>query len=106
MSASFVNPLARTSPRLVAKARAIKDWTRVALNLAEDAVVSVNELTCHVPGCPPKETVVLVMQQGRSIQISIHKAVFDLVEDDLKRALGNLERGIEDDRKGSNGKAI
>jgi hypothetical protein len=53
------------------------------LALAEEAVVSVNEIACHLPGCPPKETVVLVMQGGQTLQTSIHKAMQQFTEDDV-----------------------
>ena len=62
MSRAFVNPLARGTAGVVDRARAIKQWTRDRLALPDEAVVSVNELACHLPGCLPKETVVLVMQ--------------------------------------------
>ncbi|KXF75162.1 hypothetical protein ATN84_21065 [Paramesorhizobium deserti] len=88
MSRPFVNPLARGTPAVISHARAIKKWTREALALPDDAVVSVNELACHVPGCPPKETVVLVMQGGRTIQVSVHKALHDVTRDDIALTFG------------------
>ncbi|WP_411036043.1 hypothetical protein [Shinella sp. BYT-45] len=86
MSRAFVNPLARRAAGVVNKARTVKQWTRELLALPEDAVVSVNELVCHLPGCPPKETVVLVMHAGRIAQASIHKAMADLTRDDVAHA--------------------
>lgn len=83
MSRAFVNPLARGTAGVVDRARAIKQWTRDRLALPDEAVVSVNELACHLPGCLPKETVVLVMQDGKTIQASIHKAVQQVTEDDV-----------------------
>lgn len=83
MSAAFVNPLQRRAPGLVEQARAIKQWTRSFLTLSEDAVVSVNELACHLPSCPPKETVILVMTAERTVQASIHRALEDVTEADV-----------------------
>lgn len=89
MSEAFVNPLSRCSPAVVTKAREIKNWTRKVFDLPEDAVVSVSELACHVPGCPPKETVVLMMVKAQTVQISIHKAMHDLTEDDIEHAFSS-----------------
>ena len=86
MSAPFVNPLQRRAPGLVEQARAIKQWTRACLDLAEETVVSVNELACHLPGCPPKETVILVMNASKTVQASIHKALMDVAEADVVAA--------------------
>ena len=86
MSAAFVNPLQRRTPGLVEQARAIKQWTRACLGFAEETVVSVNELACHLPGCPPKETVILVMNAERTLQASIHKALTEVAEADIVAA--------------------
>lgn len=86
MSPSFINPLQRRAPALVEQARAIKQWTRACLDLAEETVVSVNELACHLPGCPPKETVILVMHAERTVQASIHKALIEVAEVDIVAA--------------------
>lgn len=60
----------RGSASILCRAREIKAWARELFGLPDDAVVSVNELACHVPGCPPKETVVLMM--FRSLEIATH----------------------------------
>lgn len=86
MSEAFVNPLARNGPSVINSARAIKSWAREVFTLPKEAVVSVSELACHVAGCPPKETVILVMQGAGTIQVSIHKAMKDVTEDDVAQA--------------------
>lgn len=86
MSGAFVNPLAPNGPSVINSARAIKTWVRETLTLPEGAVVSVSELTCHAPGCPPKETVILVMQGTETIQASFHKPMTDVTEDDIAHA--------------------
>src|SRR5690606_29663987 len=50
------------------------------------AVVSVSELACHVPGCPPKETVILVMHGTETVQASVHKPMKDVTENDVAHA--------------------
>lgn len=87
MNGGFANPLSRSAPGVVGKAREIKTWTREVFDLPEDAVVSVSELACHVPGCPPKETVVLMMFRNETLQISVHKAMGELTKVDIEDAL-------------------
>lgn len=86
MSEAFVNPLARNGSSVINSARAIKSWARQLLKVPDDAVVSVSELACHVPGCPPKETVILVMQGTETVQASIHKPMMDVREEDVAHA--------------------
>lgn len=87
MSAAFVNPLAPNDPSVINSARAIKSWVRAVRTLPDEAVVSVSELACHVPGCPPKETVILVMLGTETVQVSIHKPMTDVTEDDVAHAI-------------------
>lgn len=86
MSEAFVNPLARNGKSVISTARSIKSWVRERLTLPDEAVVSVSELACHVPGCPPKETVILVMQGTQTVQASVHKQMKDVTEDDIAHA--------------------
>lgn len=77
------NPLAR-NPRIPEATAAIKNWTRDVLDIDEEAIISVNELSCPKPGCPPRETIVLVLRSGApAMRISIHKAIIDVSEQDV-----------------------
>lgn len=93
MNSAFVNPLARNAVGVINSARSIKLWTREILLLPEETVVSVNELACHVPGCPPKETVVLVMRTEGTDQVSMHKAMQEITREDLIVAFDLNRRG-------------
>lgn len=87
-----LNPLGR-NPLVVTATVAIKSWTREAFGFGEEVVVSVNELSCSKPGCPPKETVVLMLEPGvPPTRFSIHKAVVDVRELDVIEA---RRRGVE-----------
>lgn len=86
MTARFANPLARGGASVVQSVRAIKCWTRKVLDLPDEAVVSVNEVACPVPGCPPRETIILVMQGSETHQASIHKAMAWVSQDDVRLA--------------------
>ncbi len=82
------NPLARSGSAIVSKARLLKHWTRELLVLREDEIVSVNEIACVQPDCPPKETVILVLSaSGKTRQFSIHQALLDIERDDIVRAV-------------------
>lgn len=41
----------------------IKQWAHECLGLSEDVPISVSQLCCHEPDCPPVETVLSVMTQ-------------------------------------------
>ncbi|WJH41692.1 hypothetical protein N7E02_15505 [Aliirhizobium terrae] len=90
MTGAFSNPLARGSSSIIAKTRTIKEWVRARLDLTHAAIVSVNELACTLPGCPPKETVILVMRDSRTDQVSIHKAISEVTEGEVGQALAHL----------------
>jgi hypothetical protein len=68
-------------------AAALKVRVRQMLKLPEDAVVMITELRCTEPGCPPLETVIVVMADGESKQYKIHKAMVDLQDADLIQVL-------------------
>jgi hypothetical protein len=88
MTSGFANPLARHTPAVVLASRDIKQWTRDALGLGETDAVFVNELACSVAGCPPKETIIVVMRAGRATgQVSIHKALVEVTPQDIDEAL-------------------
>ena len=78
MSSAFINPLAPRSFLIIEKARSIKAWVRDILCLEPDIVVSVSELSCTLPNCPPKETIILIMSHRATRQISIHKAIAEI----------------------------
>lgn len=73
--------------RKAATAR-LKSAVTDALALTDADTVLVTELACHEPGCPPRETVVAVMRQGRPTETwKFHKAAADLDSGELCAAL-------------------
>jgi hypothetical protein len=46
-----------------ARARGIGDLVRATLGLPADVAVTVQQLACREPGCPPIETVIAVLQR-------------------------------------------
>lgn len=84
----------RSSPERAARVRTLKEWTREALNLPEDAVILATELRCTEPGCPPLETVIAVMRVGDDRQqFKIHKPIDDVVYEDIEDGAARMLRG-------------
>jgi nitrate reductase delta subunit len=65
----------------------VRAWTRARFGLADDVTVSVNELACSLPGCPPRETVVVFWTApDRRHHFKIFKPAADVVDADLPPA--------------------
>ena len=87
---SVVDPGSIGLPERVA---AIKFWTRQALALTDEYIVSVSEFACAKPNCPNRQTVILVLSEGEPTQkMSIHKTVADVSEADVFDACLELLR--------------
>ena len=75
----------RTAP---GRAGSVKGWVTECLSLAEADLVSVAELACHEPGCPPIETVVTVhASDGQRRQWHVHKPLSEVEKADIVSAL-------------------
>lgn len=62
--------------------REIKEWVRVASGASEEATITVTELACTEPGCPPYEVVMAVFEPGQPPrQKKLHRRRSELVED-------------------------
>ncbi len=85
----FLNPFYYERPAGVpAHAAKLKSWVRVALRLDKKTVISVNDLACNQPHCPPRVTVILVLQKdGPARKFEIHKALLDTNEQDVLLAI-------------------
>ena len=60
----------------------IKNWTSQRLNLDSEIPISINQLQCHEPDCPPVETVIAVMTSPPQ-QYKIHKPISEITEIDI-----------------------
>jgi hypothetical protein len=60
------SPESGPEPEGAAAATAIKRWTREALGLGDDVVVTVNDFACSDPGCPVLQSVIAVFEEGRT----------------------------------------
>lgn len=89
---AFVNPIKPRGGSGYREAlNRIRAWTRAGLTEGEPTM-SVTELACAEPGCPPRETVVLVMCADAVVwKLRIHKRMTDVTNDDVRRALQSPE---------------
>jgi hypothetical protein len=89
---AFVNPIKPRGGVGYGEALSrIKTWTRAALTEGEPQI-SVNELACAEPGCPPRETVVLVMCSDSTVwKLRIHKGMTDVTHGDVLQAIRSPE---------------
>lgn len=86
----FNNPFAPKQSISFSEAiRRIREWARHAGAAGPDDIVSVNEIACLAEGCPPRETVIIVMADGPLRKAGIHKAMKDVTEADVIAAFTN-----------------
>lgn len=64
------------------KIRDIKSWVYRILEIDSGIPISISQLACKKPGCPPMETVIAVMSTPAQ-QYKIHKTVNDIDETDI-----------------------
>jgi hypothetical protein len=77
-----IDPLGGRRPQAT-QATSIKGWVAEAFSLA-DAPVLVTELRCTEEGCPPLETVIVIMDgPGQQRQYKLHKAMADVTQSDI-----------------------
>lgn len=64
----------------------VSAWTRKRFSLAPEDVVTVAEVTCQLPGCPPLETVITFWQSETRHHFKILKPVAEVEEGNLPYA--------------------
>ena len=74
----------RKGPDHLAAIHRVKDWVRERFRLTDDDAISVSELECQQPGCPPLDTVVAFWTASdKRHHFRVFKPVAEVVEDDL-----------------------
>jgi hypothetical protein len=77
----------------------VREWTRQRFSLPAAATVMVAEIACGVPGCPPRETVVVFWtDEATRHRFKVFKPLEQVVEDDLPYAW--LKDALIDDGSG------
>ena len=92
MIGSFFNPLSRR-PKVghLDAVERLKAATRALLDLSDDVVVSVTEITCRASGCPDVETVVAVLRAGeKPCTAKFRKPLRDVAADNLSAEFARL----------------
>ena len=67
-----------------AKVKQVKTWIAEILNLDYQVTISLNQLTCHEPDCPPVETAIVIMENPPK-QYKIHKSIAEIQQLDIDR---------------------
>lgn len=71
------------------RAAEVKGWTADGLRLSEADLVTVAQLTCHEPECPPVETVITVQAGNNKRRVwRIPKPLAEVEQFDVVLALG------------------
>ena len=66
----------------------LKKLVAESLKLSEDTTLSVAELTCHEPGCPPVETVITARKTGgEQKNWRIAKPISEIKEADINEMI-------------------
>lgn len=79
----FSQSTPKTDP---AKLKQIKSWVYECFRVDPDIPISINQLRCSEPGCPPIETVIGVMSTPIR-QVKIHKSVAEIERNDISRSV-------------------
>ena len=61
----------------------LQDWTRERFTLPADSAISVSELACQIPGCPPIETVVSFWEGPQRYHFKIFRRLEEIKEADM-----------------------
>ena len=76
----------RPKPEAVGR---IKDLIKQKLGLPETTILSVAELACHEPGCPPTETIITAHAEDNSRRDwRINKPISEISEKDISAING------------------
>ena len=67
-----------------AKVKQVKTWIAEILNLNEQVTISLNQLTCREPDCPPIETAIVIVEQPPK-QYTIHKSIAEIERSDIEQ---------------------
>ena len=62
--------------------RQLKAWVHEALDISTDIPVSISQLACHEPDCPPVETVIAIMTRPPQ-QFKLHRPLCDIGQSDI-----------------------
>ena len=76
----------RKAPEHLRALDRVEAWTRDRFKLPRNAVISISQIACALPGCAPLETVVLFWIAEQRYEFKLFKPVENVVCDDLPYA--------------------
>ena len=80
-----MNLFTKSTPKLdPKKLQKIKDWAYQRLGIDKRISISISQLQCHEPDCPPIETIIAVMTNPPT-QFKIHKSASQITEQDIEQ---------------------
>lgn len=74
---------ARADAELAGALERVREWTRTRFALPPEAAISVSEVACRLPGCPPLETVVVFWDKEQRHHFKLFKRAAQVAADDL-----------------------
>lgn len=78
----------------------VRDWAEARFQPNDSDIVMVTEIECGQPGCPPLETVIALMREGRApVKFKLFKALAEVTEADVSR-LGKPGWTMKDEGRG------
>lgn len=81
-----VMDLFRAKPPIdITRREQMKELIRAHFGLTEDSAITLVELRCTEPGCPPLETVIGILSATEQRQYKIHKSLSEVEEADIRR---------------------
>lgn len=81
---SRIGPFGVRAPGRDGRAAEIKGWAARAFGLDEGTTVTVAELRCTEPGCPPVETVIGILGGGEARRFKLHKPISGVTFEDVE----------------------
>lgn len=96
-----VGPFGARQGRGSGRAGTIKGWASAVFGLEEGTPMTVAELRCAEPGCPPVETVVAILgAPGSPRQWKVHKPISEVTFEDVERlAVSEDEAAVVDTKE-------
>jgi hypothetical protein len=91
----MLGPAFRTrSPARREAVERIEGWVRERFDLVAETTVSVAQVECRLPGCPPLETVVAIWEpDGKRYHFKVFKPIDSVKQEDLPFAW--MKQGLE-----------
>jgi hypothetical protein len=94
VSISILVPRGKADP---ARTLEIKKWIEEVFQISDDQTVMVTELQCSEHGCPPVETVIVIMGAAHyRVQHKLHKAVGEVTVEDIRALRTDPARAAAD----------